>query len=116
MPVPVAAPATAPRRLTVECDEQHVAIFLHIRVEYDISGVGCWPGSKMIGPSSHGFIGDRDSAFRQQILDVAEAQSESGIQPDRLLNDHGRKAVTGVADFDHHGGQAPEVKPGKRRT
>jgi hypothetical protein len=66
--------------------------------------IGRDPGSKMIDPSSHGFIGDCDSAFRQQILDVAEAQSVSGVQPDRLLNDHGRKAVTGVADFGHHEG------------
>jgi hypothetical protein len=87
--------------------------------------IGRDPGSKMIDPSSHGFIGDCDSAFRQQILDVAEAQSESGIQPDRLLNDHGRKAVTGVADFGHHEGneglsargqarQAPNVTMPKR--
>ena len=33
--------------------------------------------SKMIDPSSHGLAGDRDSTFRQQIFDVAEAQSES---------------------------------------
>ncbi len=30
-------------------------------------------GTKMIDPSSHGFIRDRDPAFRQQILDVSEA-------------------------------------------
>jgi hypothetical protein len=34
-------------------------------------------------------------------LDVAEAQSEPDIQPDRLLNDLRRKAVTGVIDFGH---------------
>jgi hypothetical protein len=56
--------------------------------------IGRDPGSKMTDPSSHGFIGDYDSAFRQQILDVAEAQGESDIKPDRLLNDHGRKPVT----------------------
>jgi hypothetical protein len=58
-------------------------------------------GSKMIDPSSHSLMGDCDAAFHQQILDVTEAQSESDIQPDRLLNDLGRKAVTGVADFGH---------------
>ena len=35
--------------------------------------------SKMIYPSPHCLIGDRDPAFRQQIFDVAEAQSESEI-------------------------------------
>jgi hypothetical protein len=37
-------------------------------------------------------------------LDVAEAQAESDINPDRPLNDHGREAVAGVADFGHRRG------------
>ena len=33
-------------------------------------------GSKMLDPATHGFVGDQDSAFRQQIFNVAEAQAE----------------------------------------
>ena len=33
-------------------------------------------GSKMVHPAAHRLIGNHDSAFRQQILDVAEAQRE----------------------------------------
>ena len=37
-------------------------------------------GSKMVHPSSHRFIGNRDSAFRQQIFNVTEAQGEPDIK------------------------------------
>jgi hypothetical protein len=42
-----------------------------------------------------------EAALRQQIFNVAEAQSESKIQPDRLLNDRRREAITVVVDFLH---------------
>jgi len=48
--------------------------------------IGGDPGSKMIDPSSHCFTGNRDAAFRQQILNVTEAQVEPEIKPDRLLD------------------------------
>jgi hypothetical protein len=57
----------------------------------------------MIHPAPDGLIGDRDPAFRQQIFDVAEAQREAEIEPDRVLNDFGRKAIAAIADFDHRG-------------
>jgi hypothetical protein len=44
-----------------------------------------------------------DPAFRQQIFDVAEAQREPNIEPDRVLDDFGRKAIAAIADFDHRG-------------
>ncbi len=44
-----------------------------------------------------------DPAFRQQIFDVAEAQREPNIEPDRLLDDFGRKAIAAIADFAHRG-------------
>ena len=44
-----------------------------------------------------------DPAFRQQIFDVAEAQREPNIEPDRVLDDFGRKAIAAVADFEHRG-------------
>src|SRR5450432_939729 len=56
---------------------------------------------EMIHPTPNGLVGDRDAAFRQQIFDVAEAQGEPEIKPDRLLNDLGREAIPAVADFLH---------------
>lgn len=73
-------------------------------------------GSKKIEPATHGFMGDHDPAFRQQILDVAEAQAESDINANRTLNDHGREAVAGVARFGHVGRYGPKVNAGKRPT
>jgi len=46
-------------------------------------------------------IRERNPAFRQQIFDVAEAQGESEIEPNRLLNDLRREPVPFVADFLH---------------
>ena len=40
---------------------------------------------------------DHDPAFRQQIFDVAEAQREPNIEPDRVLDDFGRKAIAAIA-------------------
>src|SRR5262249_40582800 len=41
------------------------------------------------------------TAFRQHIFDVAKAQGEPQIEPDRLLDDFGGKPVPFVADFLH---------------
>jgi hypothetical protein len=59
-------------------------------------------GSKMVHPAAHGLIGHQDPTLSQQILDVAEAQSEPDIKPDRLLDDFGREAVAAIADPGHH--------------
>jgi hypothetical protein len=55
----------------------------------------------MIHPAPDCFVGDCDPTFRQQILDVAEAQCESKIEPNRLLNDLGWEPVSDIADFRH---------------
>ncbi len=60
-------------------------------------------GSKMVHPAAHRLIGNHDPAFRQQIFDVAEAQREPNIEPDRVLDDFGRKAIAAIADCDHLG-------------
>ena len=59
------------------------------------------PRPEMIHPAPNGLVGNRDAAFRQQILDVAKAQREPEIEPNRPLNDLRRKPVTGIADFIH---------------
>src|ERR1700730_1730682 len=62
-----------------------------------------WESPQESGSQAVGIIGDHDPAFRQQILDVAEAQREPNIEPDRVLDDFGRKAIAAIADFDHRG-------------
>jgi hypothetical protein len=56
---------------------------------------------KMVPPTPNGLIRDRNATLRQQLFNVAEAQSEPEIQPDRLLNDLKRESVSVVADFLH---------------
>jgi hypothetical protein len=61
-----------------------------------------WYRRAMVHPAAHGLIGDQDPTLSQQILDVAEAQGEPEIEPDRLLDDFGREAVAAIADLGHH--------------
>jgi hypothetical protein len=58
----------------------------------------------MVHPAAHRLIGNHDSAFRQQILNVTEAQGKPDVKPDRLLDDFGREPVPFVADFLHSPG------------
>ena len=52
-------------------------------------------------PAPHRFVGDVEPSFGQQFLDIAIAQGEEEIQPDRVLDDLGRKAMTAVAERSH---------------
>ena len=54
---------------------------------------------KMIHPASNCLIGNRDSAFRQQILSNAKTQGEPMVEP--LLDDLGREMVPAITDFSH---------------
>jgi hypothetical protein len=47
--------------------------------------IGCNRGAKMVHPATHRFIRNRDPAFGQQVLDIAEVQGEAGRKPDGLL-------------------------------
>jgi hypothetical protein len=58
----------------------------------------------MVYPPPDRFVGDRDPTFRQQIFDVAKAQGEPKIEPDRLMNDLRREPISVVADFLHRPG------------
>jgi hypothetical protein len=49
----------------------------------------------------HRFVGHSHATFRQQIFDVAQAEREPEVEPNRLLNDLRREPVTRVADFLH---------------
>ena len=69
--------------------------------------VRCYHRPEMVHPAPNGFVGDRDAAFRQQIFDVAEAQGEPEIEPDRLMNDLRWEPISTVADFLHPLGYRP---------
>ena len=45
-------------------------------------------------PAPDRLVADVDPAFREQLLDIAQAEGESKIEPHRIANDIGRKPVT----------------------
>ena len=87
---------------TIDLEIDLVEMPDRMRLRPAFAKIGCDLGSKMVHPAAHRLIGNHDSAFRQQILDVAEAQGEPDIKPDRLLDDLGREAVAAIADLGHH--------------
>jgi hypothetical protein len=58
-------------------------------------------GTELEHPSPHRFVGDVEPSFGQQFLDIATAQGEAEIQPNRVLDDLGREAMAAVAERSH---------------
>src|SRR5262249_38384377 len=54
-------------------------------------------GAELQHPSPHRFVGDIEPSFGQQFLDIAVAQSEAEVQPDRMLDDLRWEAMAAVA-------------------
>jgi len=52
-------------------------------------------------PAPHRFVGDVEPAFGQQFLDIAVAQGEAEIEPNRVMDDLGREAMAAVAERSH---------------
>jgi hypothetical protein len=59
---------------------------------------------------SDGFIGNVEPPLSEKFLDVPTAQREAQVEPDRMLDDHWRKAVAAVGDFSHRA-SLPAVSP-----
>jgi hypothetical protein len=70
-------------------------------VEMPMRGRPMTPAAKFLGeqrpelqhPSPDRFIGDFQPALGEQILDIAEAESEAKVQPHRMPDDVRRKLV-----------------------
>lgn len=63
--------------------------------------------AKLLGPAPHGLVTDDDPADGQQILDHSQVERKAKVQPDRLCDNFGRKAVApiaGVSNVIHHTG------------
>src|SRR5271165_5817499 len=55
----------------------------------------------MVHPAPNRLVRRRHSAFRQQILDVAQAEREPEVKPYCSLNDLRRETIPAVADLVH---------------
>ena len=101
--------SAGPIRSQLICDElvwDKAIFFSSLRINLSAARLFLlvWTSTSRTSPSApDSLIGDHDPAFRQQIFDVAEAQREPNIEPDRVLDDFGRKAIAAIADFDHRG-------------
>jgi hypothetical protein len=58
-------------------------------------------GAEFQHPSPHRFIRDVEPSFGRELLDIAIAQGEAEIEPDRVLDDLGREAMAAVAERAH---------------
>ena len=58
-------------------------------------------GAEFQHPAPYGLVGDLKPAVGQQFLDIAVAQGEAEIEPDRVLDHLGREAMTAVAERSH---------------
>jgi hypothetical protein len=70
---------------------------------------------EMVHPASDGLVRDRDPTLRQQILDVAKAQREPEIEPNRLMDDLRREPISSVPDFPHTLGYSANLHPTSSR-
>ena len=52
--------------------------------------------TKLIAPKTDRFVADRDTAFSQQVFNVAMAEVEAMVNPDRILDDGRWKSVSFV--------------------
>src|SRR5271166_4469087 len=68
-----------------------------MRLQTTLSQVGRDQRSEMVHPTPNGPVRHRHSAFRQQILDVTQAESEPEIEPYCLVNDLRRETISAVA-------------------
>jgi hypothetical protein len=70
-----------------------------MRLQATLSQVGRDHRSEMIHPTPNGLVGHRHSAFRQQVLDVTQAEGEPEVESYRLVNDLWREPVSSVDDL-----------------
>ena len=60
-------------------------------------------GPELQNAAPHRFIGNLQASLGQEILNVAVAQCESEIKPDRVLDDRRREAMSAVGELIHAG-------------
>src|ERR1700676_1381247 len=71
--------------------------------------LSCDPGPEFQNPAPHRFIGNLQAALGQEILNVAVAQSESEIQPNRVLDNRRREAKAQIGQLLHAGSLPHQV-------
>ena len=76
-----------------------------LAIDTPIATPAGWTGidaAKFERPPAHRLVGGIYAALGQEVVDVAIAQREAEVEPDRVLDGRGREAVTGVGQGAHH--------------
>ena len=60
-------------------------------------------------PAAHGLLADTDSPLSQQLFDVPKTQGETEVEPDRMTDHIGWKAVTLEGKSRHWGPLSPKT-------
>src|SRR5688572_23004144 len=83
--------------LATNLDEHFVQVPAAVRLRPPRPQPACDCRPEGEHPAPDGLVGYLDPALGQEFLDIAIAEGEAQIEPDRTLNDVARKAVAGVA-------------------
>jgi len=70
------------------------------------------PRPELQNPPPHRFIGKLQAALGEEILHVAIAERETKIEPDRVLNDWRRKAMSAIREMGHARTLSDQLLPG----
>src|SRR6202040_385964 len=73
--------------------------------------LSCDPGPEFQHPAPHRLIGNLQAALGEKFLNVAVAQCEPEIKPDRVLDDRRREAMSAVRELIHAGSLPPPGRP-----
>ena len=70
-------------------------------------------GFELQNPAPNALVVNIQSAFGEKVLDIAAAQSETAVQPNRMLDNLGRKAVAFVRNPSHPSRLLRQVRRGQ---
>ena len=66
--------------------------------------------TERLAPLADGLVRHRDAALGEEVFDVAEAEGESVLEPDRVADDRGREPVAEIVrDVGRHPASVPAV-------
>src|SRR5205823_13540651 len=65
--------------------------------------LACDPGPEFQNPAPHRFIGNLQASLGEEFLNVAVAQREPEIKPNRVLDDRRRETMSAVGELTHAG-------------
>src|ERR1700730_8593781 len=71
--------------------------------------LACDPGPEFQSPAPDRFIGNIQAALGEELLDVAVAECEPEIKPNRVLDHRRREAVPAIGELIHAGSLPRQV-------